>query len=397
MPIAVDGGSSALRQETGGIVPNFAYVTVTICVPGSTSNCQAIDHVQIDTQSVGLRIMGSVVSSTLLSALRQASTGGGQPVFECAPFADGYSWGPVTSVDIQFTSSERTGSVPIHIIEDPTSANIPAVPNDCVNSAGTNFAENSPATFGANGLLGVGTLLQDCGSECASGTVPGSYYACTSATSSGSCADITMSVSAQVQNPVAVLSGQDTNGVIMQLPAVGASGAATLSGTFYFGVGTETNNALGSATVFAVDSETGEFIGTQYANMELDESVLDAGSNAYYFNTPNIGNTDYIAQCTSSELEGYYCPTTTASQTATLQGETLVGNYTGVEESTSFEIGNAQTLLDSNLAVLPTLGATGTSGTFDWGLPFFFGKTFFVVFAQHSATGSSQQGPYMAF
>jgi hypothetical protein len=393
----VDGGSSVLQQETGGVVPNFPYVTVTICAPGSTSNCQAIDHVQIDTQSVGLRIMGSVINSALLSALRQASTSGGQPVFECAPFADGYSWGPVSSVDVQFTSSERASSVPIHIIEDPASADIPAVPNDCVSAAGTNFAEDSPATFAANGLLGVGTLLQDCGPECASGTVPGSYYACQSATSAGRCTDITMTVPSQVQNPVAMLNSQDTNGVVIQLPAVGAPGAATLGGTLYFGVSTQNNNALGSATVIAVDSETGEFIGTQYAGTELDESVIDAGSNAYYFNTPNAGNTYYIAQCSSADFQGYYCPTSTASQTATIQGETSVGIYTGAEALTGFEIGNGQTLLNSNLAALPTLGATGSSGTFDWGLPFFFGKSFYVVFAQHSAAGSSQQGPYMAF
>ena len=317
LPLVVDGGPSAIVQ-VDGIVPNFAYVSVTICAPGSTSNCQTIDHVQLDTQSVGLRIMGSVLNGTLLAALPHVTSSGGQPVFECAPFADGYSWGMLSSVDIHFTSSEQASSVPVQIIEDPTSVNIPAVPTDCKTSAGTDYAENTPATFEANGLLGIGALLEDCGAQCVTSTVAGSYYACTSATSSGSCADITMGLGAQVQNPVAVLNGQDTNGVVIALPAASPPGAVSLSGTF-----TESNNALGSATVFAVDNEFGMFLDTRYAGVDMDESVLDAGSSAYYFNSNDI------VQCTSANFQGYYCPASTSTQSATIQGETAVGVLSG--------------------------------------------------------------------
>ena len=131
-----------------------------------------------------LQISRDAVSYTHLAALPPPTTSGGQPIFECAPFADGYSWGPLATATIEFTSDETASSVPIQIIED---VNVPAVPADCVNAAGTNYSESTPATFGANGLLGVGTLLQDCGADCASETIPGSYYACTSATSSGTC------------------------------------------------------------------------------------------------------------------------------------------------------------------------------------------------------------------
>ncbi|MGA2364728.1 MAG: DUF3443 family protein, partial [Steroidobacteraceae bacterium] len=48
LAITIDGGSAAIVQADG-IIPNFAYVSVTICANGSTSNCQSIDHVQIDT------------------------------------------------------------------------------------------------------------------------------------------------------------------------------------------------------------------------------------------------------------------------------------------------------------------------------------------------------------
>jgi hypothetical protein len=374
-------------------IPNFAYVSVTICANGSTSNCQTIDHVQIDTQSVGLRIMGSVLSSSLLAALPPPTTSAGQPIFECAPFADGYSWGPLATANIELTSDETASSVPIQIIED---VNVPAVPADCVNAAGTNYSESTPATFGANGLLGVGTLLQDCGADCASETIPGSYYGCTSAMSSGTCSDITMSLAAQLQNPVAVLSSADKNGVAIVLSAVNPTGAVAAGGTLYLGVGTESNNALGSATVFQVDSLYGQFLDTQYAGVDLPGSVLDMGSNAYYFNSS-------IVQCTSPDY--FYCPSSTLAETATIQGESSVtfqgqtaieGVRTGTQESVAFDIGNADSF-NSSFAALPELGATGSNGSFDWGLPFFYGKTLFVVFQERSAVGSSQAGPYMAF
>lgn len=385
----VDGGPSAIVQADG-IIPNVLYVSVTICAPGSTSNCQTIDHVQVDTASVGLRIMGSLLNSTLLSALKQATTSGGKPVFECDAFGDGYSWGPLTTVDIQFTSDEKASSVPIQIIEDPTSVNIPAVPTDCQTAAGAILAENTPAAFGANGLLGVSALLQDCGSTCVSTTVAGTYYACTSATSSGTCTDITMSLADQVQNPVALIAGTDNNGVAIQLPAVNPPGAPSVSGTLYFGVGTQSNNPLGAAKIFQLDSQYGEFLDTQYAGTDLPYSVLDMGSSVYFFNSS-------ITQCT--DLTGYYCPASTIAQTAAIQGESAVGSPTGTQVSVTFDIGNADSLLPQGgtNSAIPDLGSTGTSGTFDWGLPFFYGGTLFVVFEERSASGSSQAGPYMAF
>jgi len=51
-----------------------------------------------------------------------------------------------------------------------------------------------------------------------------------------------------VQNPV-TLFATDNNGVIIELPAV--SGVETsVTGSLIFGIGTQSNNALGSATVY---------------------------------------------------------------------------------------------------------------------------------------------------
>src|SRR5271165_2913332 len=59
--VIVDSGPDAAQSPT----QNTLYVTVTICMPGSTTECQSIDHVQVDTGSVGVRILGSVLNLSL--------------------------------------------------------------------------------------------------------------------------------------------------------------------------------------------------------------------------------------------------------------------------------------------------------------------------------------------
>jgi hypothetical protein len=91
----VDQGPTGLAAANEAAV-NIMYVNVTICVPGSTTNCQTIDHVQVDTGSQGLRILASVVNSSLLSALSPVTVNGGA-LAECTQFVDGYSWGPIVT------------------------------------------------------------------------------------------------------------------------------------------------------------------------------------------------------------------------------------------------------------------------------------------------------------
>ena len=55
VPITVDAGPTSTIQA------DMAYVTVTICMPG-TSTCQTINHIQVDTGSEGLRLISSLVT-----------------------------------------------------------------------------------------------------------------------------------------------------------------------------------------------------------------------------------------------------------------------------------------------------------------------------------------------
>lgn len=390
-PIVVDCGPSAICSTSP--VVNTAYVTVTICQPGSTTSCQTFDHIQVDTQSYGLRILASATDVTGASpnvAFYPAinETQHNLPLAECAVFADGYSWGPVVSADVDI-AGESAPSVPVQIIGD-TNPPYGSIPSDCT-SAGAGNAEDSVTTFGANGILGVGVFVADCGPGCApNGTAsPTYYYVCSP--SSDTCADSTVDESQQVSNPVYYFQ-TDNNGVIVELPAIPAGGEATVTGSLVFGIGTEGNNGLGPATVFQADPSTGT-IDTLFNGQSLTGSILDSGSNGLFFDDSSIN------QCTGN-FAGFYCPASTVDLSATISSGS---GGSGASTTVYFSVANAQSLNGSYAAFddlagpLTTglSGMSGSSGVFDWGLPFFFGRNVFT--AIDNANTPAGVGPYYAF
>ncbi len=369
VPVIVDAGPSGAV----GVV-NAPYVSVTVCAPGTT-NCQTIDHITVDTGSSGLRIISSVLSPTLSAALTQVMDSQSRPLVECTQFADGYSWGPIKSVDVKI-GGETASSVPIQVIGDSSFA---VVPSDCSSTGGQQ--EDTVAQFGGNGILGIEVFKQDCGPGCAAGVVsPALYYACPV----GGCVPTAAALTSQAANPV-FLFPTDNNGTILELPAVGASGAATLSGSLLFGIDTESNNALGTATVVAVDPGNGN-ISVTFNTQTLADSFIDSGSNAYFF--PDGSTT----VCSGAVANGFYCPTSTQSLTAT------VTSSTGVTNSVSFSVANADSLFNGNptfRAFSNLAGTDSTGGGFDFGLPFFMGRHVFTAIEGQST--SAGNGPYMAY
>jgi len=66
--------------------------------------------------------------------------------------------------------------------------------------------------------------------------------------------------------------------------------------------------------------------------------------------------------------------------------------------SVNFTVGNAETLggNDPSLVAFATLAGTyPTTDTFDWGLPFYYGRT--VYTAVETAATTVGTGPYVAF
>jgi len=346
--------------------------TITVCVPG-TSTCQTITNVLVDTGSYGLRLLASALNGLPLTAQADPATSG-NVIAECLPFADGYIWGAVAPAALTL-GGEKASGLPIQIIDD-TGSFSPTVPASCSNTAGGNIGTLDD--LGANGVLGVGLSSYDCAAYCAlpvSEQTSGSlYYSCNASI----CTPTHEALASQVINPVALFSA-DNNGVILQLPAIGASGATTATGYLVFGIGTESNNGLDGATVLTTSSEG--FITTTFNGLMLNSSFLDSGSNGLYFPDSSIPH------CTGGAgAAAFYCPTSTLSLEAINQGQN------GATSPVSFQIANLNQLSNANFALDdvggPTTSITGVgSSYFDFGLPFFYGRTVFTAIAPSAVNG----------
>jgi hypothetical protein len=192
----------------------------------------------------------------------------------------------------------------------------------------------------------------------------------------------------QEPNPVTRFAA-DNNGSIIDLPAVAPAGAVTLSGSLIFGIDTQSNNQSGTQTVLTV-SVNAELAMT-FNGATLANSFIDSGSNGIFFADSNI------ATCTATGLTTFYCPGNTLTLAVSIQGENGV-----MANNLTFNVGNTQTMLSTaptNMYnVLPQLAGTlpaGNSGTFDYGLAFFYGKR--VAVAVEGDKTSVGTGPYIAF
>jgi hypothetical protein len=276
------------------------------------------------------------------------------------------------------------------LIGDP---NIPTVPSSC---SSTGADESNFQALGANGVLGVGTFQQDCGPGCVSGSsAPNVYYAC----ASGSCSETFQGLAQQVTNPVWVLPA-DNNGVLVQLPSVPTGGTTTVSGNMIIGIGTQTNNGLGSATVF--DTDANAYFVTIFNGQTNSCSYIDSGSNAIFF--PSAGYPGLIT-CSGSNSP-FYCPTTTQANKLGLIGLTAnnqsAANTNGASGTAVFNVANASVLFNSNNVAIAELGGpnapiTGCGSSFDWGLSFFYGRNVFTAIEQQPVTGTSYVGPFWAY
>lgn len=387
--ISVNGGPFS---NSGNPYANGAFTSVTICVPGSTSQCQTIDGILVDTGSYGLRIEGSA----LTLSLPQQMDGSGNPIVECAEFGSGFAWGPVQTADFTI-SGESAKSLPVHIMgsasfpdTDGGGASTCATADSTTGQslAGTSSDYDVAENLGANGILGVGNFAQDCGTACTQSTNnPGFYYSCPTA---DTCAVTTEATTSQVVNPVAMFA-TDNNGVIIKLPSLTGGLGLTVNGSLIFGIGTQTNNGLGSAMIYDVDPSVGNFTTVFNSTTYSDEGFVDSGSNAFYFLD---STTTGLPQC--SDITFLYCPTSSTSLSATNEGFS-----NGNSGTVDFTIDNADSLLSNTSDnAFGTIGGPGVNALdgslyFDWGLPFFYGVN--VYTAIDGANTPAGPGPYVAY
>jgi hypothetical protein len=393
-PLYVNLGPNGNTGNPDTTYYNGLFTTVSVCLP-STPNCQIISDILVDTGSVGLRVLNSALTAVPADELGTIKDSEGNQVMECVQFGDtSYAWGPILYAQVQI-SGETATSVPIQVIGDTT---FPVPAASCL-TLGSGPSLDTVAALGANGILGVGTSVQDCGLNCAAGqTFLGyPYYVCPL----NVCQPEPLPVTQQVANPIAFFA-KDNNGVEIILPSISSSGAPSLpftnpdgtglipAGQLVFGVGTESNNALGSATLYALDAH-GNFPNIIYQSETFSsDSFLDTGSNALYISDAHsLG----IVNCSDNP---YYCPSSPLTLILTPEGAN------GTSGTVTLEIANADDLIATSAAAFNNLGGASGDGLstdyFDLGLPFFFGQSVFVGIAGTTVPGSvSAPNGYYAF
>jgi hypothetical protein len=367
VPIAVNSGVSNII--------NIPTVSVSICTPGSTTNCVTVNNVLLDTGSYGVRIANTALGSLGNSLPTQQATAGGT-LAECTHFADGFSWGSTRTATVKI-GGEVANNIPIQVIGDLPTSSIPS------NGCATSTAENTAADLGANGILGIGVAPIDCGPACSSqanvSAGLSNYYACPN---NANCVTTLAETTKQVANPVPNFA-TDNNGVIVQMSPVSSNGQASATGTLVFGIGTQSNNANAAATTYTTDA-SGDLNNSSF-NGSTIRTFMDSGSNGYFFADSSL------ALCTSSQLQSFYCPASPQSRTINLVGAN------GAKGSATLNIVSAQTLTTNNngnnFAFNDLAGQIGMNA-FDLGLPFFFGR---YVYYGMDKTSSGGAAPFVAF
>lgn len=379
---------------------NIPYVTVTLCKPGSASECVVIDHVFLDTGSIGLRVFRGSVAALGLPALSlpadaPSNTPAG-PAAECYPFVLGAVWGPLARADVRI-GGELAPDLPIQVIDDAASPTL-SPPQDCVAAANGGLL-NTAASLQANGILGIGMVRYDCGLNCVTGNYAGGftlYYACPNG--SASCVPAAVPGSLQMQNPIASFVADangvaNNNGSAIVLPAVPDFGASIVKGRLVFGIGTQTNNQIPpTAKVYPVGTDPANdttylTLGTTVGTMSYPASYIDSGSNALFFDDAAI---KMGCQSSSGSTGGWYCPDSVLRNTATMSGRD------GSSGAIELAIANADALFSTGNVGFANLGGSAGQGasTFVWGLPFFYGRT---VLTSIWGQALSANGPWNAF
>lgn len=207
---------------------NIPYTSVYLCAP-SGSPCAWIDHLQIDTGSVGLRVLASAIPANVLAGMPAVTGSGvnpqGAPVSgnmgECYQFVLSYFWGGLRQANIKMGgvpsaggtyTGNSSGQAVVHVLNDST---VPAgAPTVCTSAAGSGSTpETTAAAIGANGVLGIGLHPNDSNSAAI-------YFACPD-TVADNCGTMAQVTTAQVvPNPVSAMLLNGTSLTLDSAPTI---------------------------------------------------------------------------------------------------------------------------------------------------------------------------------
>jgi hypothetical protein len=370
---------------------NILYATVTVCSPTDPTLCVSVDNVQVDTGSVGLRVLASKVKSLNLPPL-EIATAPSVRTWECFPFVIGGLWG-ANATAVVGLGRQWTDPLAVQLIEDDPNAALQA-PADCI-AAADNQILSSAGALGSNGILGIGSTNLDCGQTCLDGSYALNhtfvqYYGCPQGATSTAACSTTASVAAnlQVSNPVFKLQNSAyANGVVLVMPGVTEPGAVSATGELIFGVDTTAASSTQSSNIVPTNT-TRVLLGVDPNNMDAylnittqltrgtytqtyTSSYLDTGTNGLFFTDTSPSP---IPLCGGST---WYCPVSTLTLSAVLSdGGSTASNAVPLQ----FQVGNAEALFSTSNSAFGSASGTAPTGStaFAWGMPFFYGRRVYM-------------------
>lgn len=366
-------GVNAVGYCSSGSYTNKPCAKITVCDTGG-ANCKEISDILIDTGSYGLRVFKQRLGGVNL---------GTSNIAECMEYGDGSKqWGPVVQAKVKLKAGSAGVDVPIQVID----YQYPGMNQNCPNAEKYPDQGSTSDYAGMSGILGIGVFISDCGQYCATDSDNQVYFSC----AGSNCTSTMVAEANQVQNPIAHLPS-DNNGVMISLPGLPPNGALEAFGYMILGIGSRTNNTPSGATAFPVDPNFGE-IKANFHDIEY-RSFIDTGSNA--LGIPLDRQMDDILLDCGGDLAGWLCPGGTMDFTAT-----LTGYGGGPVKVASFKVGNFASLFgngNGNSIYSESAYSSGgnISGYFDWGLPFYFGKSVYHGFETKSSSLGS--GPLWAW
>ena len=370
-PMVVDGFPCKAGGTAGANnAPQTPYISIKICSPDNPSNCQIIDHIEVDTGSSGLRIAYEALSPALRSGKRQlplVSSGGGT-LTECETYVSSFAYGPIVRADI-FIAGEKAANTKIQIFGHPRYP----VPRNCRQQGGLDL--HSAQIFGANGLIGVSFEELD------DFTL---YYNCQSNTSQ--C--VQNSKFPGIPNTVRQFA-KNNNGVVLSLPALATPDSLDpVAGTLTFGVSTQANNTPGTKTLTLInDGTASDRSGTFDAKVGSVwyMGYIDSGTDTVYF----FDDLDpALTACPANgQYAGFYCPA---------KPQNLVFNLadTGTKKTKgtfNYTVANASIALASSPFAYTNIGGISSSSSnldnaMAFGLSVFFGKNMYFLFNNQKAS-----------
>ncbi len=374
----------AVHHSTAVTDANIPTVSITLCVPGYTdsAHCQTIPDILVDTGASGLRVVSSVLNSTLQKAF-VPETYSGKNVAECLQYVESAVWGSVSQADVWLGTDPTKGtppanaqygkSVPFHLIG---SSSVPKAPSGCTS---TGPIQDTVADFGSNGTIGVSPGALD--------NEP-LYYTCSSTT----CTKVSLPAASQVPNPVGKLP-TDNNGVILQVNALSSGNAQTSgSGSLILGIGTESNNKLATTTKIAY---TNSSYGMNDIKLQVGSSKASTFDADYYdafdSGTNFLTFPSFTGMSTVSKSTGLFAPksATSVSMSVTDGNGTASSGY-------AFTVASYTTTTLNNDAALSQAG--GEDNIVLIGFPYFYGKTLYFAMDGASVTAadgkSTLTGPF---